>query len=52
MNAPTKTREVEETTGRRSGIDRWLVVSGPLAIDDDPIWDEDAERNGDHVATA
>ena len=43
MNALTETREAEETMSRRSGIDRWLVVSEPLAVDDDPRWADDAD---------
>jgi hypothetical protein len=50
MNAPTTTREVAETAGQWSGIDRWLAVSAPLAIDDDPDWVERDEGRPDEAA--
>lgn len=37
MIALTEAREREEAA---SGEDRWLAVSAPLAVDDDPDWDE------------
>jgi hypothetical protein len=36
MSALIETRESEEAASRRDPIDRWLAVSEPLAIDDDP----------------
>ena len=33
-------REREETASRRESLRRWLAVSEPLAIDDDPDWDD------------
>jgi hypothetical protein len=35
----SQTREPEETASRDS-TQRWLAVSEPLAVDDDPDWDE------------
>jgi len=35
-----ETREREATASLDDSTDRWLTVSEPLAIDDDPDWDE------------
>lgn len=40
MHALTERREPEETASLDDPTDRWLAVSEPLAIDDDPDWDE------------
>ncbi len=40
MRALTETREREETASRRDSLHRWLAVSAPLAVDDDPDWDD------------
>ncbi len=37
VSALAEAREREETA---SGEDRWLAVSAPLAVDDDPDWEE------------
>jgi hypothetical protein len=39
MNARNEKREREETASRDDSLGRWLVVSEPLAVDDDPDWD-------------
>jgi hypothetical protein len=45
MSALTETREREETARRENPMDRWLAVSKPLAVDDDPDWEiADSER--------
>ena len=31
--------EREETASRHDPMDRWLAVSEPLAVDDDPDWE-------------
>ncbi|HET6171356.1 MAG TPA: hypothetical protein VFD90_02045 [Gaiellales bacterium] len=33
----------KNAASRHRGIARWLVVSQPLAIDDDPDWEPDGE---------
>jgi hypothetical protein len=38
MHALQDERVAAETTSRDRSIDRWLVVSEPIAIDDDPDW--------------
>jgi hypothetical protein len=40
MRALMEMREPEETASREPATDRWLAVSDPLAVDDDPDWDE------------
>ena len=40
MHALSDRRESEETASRGDHSDRWLAVSEPLAVDDDPDWDE------------
>jgi hypothetical protein len=35
----TEMREPEETASRRESTRRWLAVSEPLAVDDDPDWE-------------
>jgi hypothetical protein len=40
MRALTEPREREETASRHDSMQRWLAVSEPLAIDDDPEWDD------------
>jgi len=39
MSALIETRESEEAASRHDPMDRWLAVSEPLAIDDDPDWE-------------
>jgi hypothetical protein len=53
VNALSEKRETEETTSSelRRKLERWLVVSEPLAIDDDPHWDY-AEWGPDHEVGA
>jgi hypothetical protein len=40
MRALMEMREPEETANRDRAIDRWLALSDPLAVDDDPDWDQ------------
>jgi hypothetical protein len=39
MSALNEMREREETASRHDPMDRWLAVSEPLAVDDDPDWE-------------
>jgi hypothetical protein len=51
MRALTEPRERRETASRHDSMQRWLAVSEPLAIDDDPEWDDsDSERWPDEFA--
>jgi hypothetical protein len=43
MSVLNEMREREETASRHDPMDRWLAVSEPLAVDDDPDW-ENADR--------
>ena len=38
MGAQSEMCEVEETATRDRERDRWLVVSEPFPVDDDPDW--------------
>ena len=49
MNALTDRRESEGTASRE---DRWLAVSAPLAVDDDPDWDEPLPDHLSHERSA
>jgi len=51
MKSAPETREAEETASRGMTIDRWLAVSQPLAIDDDPEWNN-ADAEADHEGAA
>jgi hypothetical protein len=53
MNALEIKRVAAEAASRDHLVDRWLVVSQPLAIDDDPDWGDtlDATR-WDHEPAA
>jgi hypothetical protein len=40
MRALEDRREVEEAASRERTLARWLAASEPLAVDDDPEWDD------------
>ena len=40
MQALEQEREAVEAASRVRSIERWLAVSEPLPVDDDPSWDE------------
>lgn len=44
MRAPSEKRDAEEAASSDRAIDRWLAVSEPLAVDDDPDWEESARE--------
>jgi len=51
----TETFTPEETASSDREIDRWLAVSEPLAIDDDPDWellDVDLWRDAPHLRSS
>jgi hypothetical protein len=47
-----ETRESEEAASRHDPMDRWLAVSEPLAIDDDPDWENADSEQGGALLTA
>ena len=40
MGAQSEMCEVEETATRDRECDRWLAVSEPFPVDDDPDWEQ------------
>jgi hypothetical protein len=44
MDALMERREGRQTASREREIERWLVVSAPLAVDDDPQWKDSLEE--------
>jgi hypothetical protein len=48
----TETREREEAESHHESIHRWLAVSQPLAVDDDPDWDDPGSQSWSYDHTA
>ena len=44
MDALMEKREGRQTASREREIERWLAVSEPLAVDDDPQWKDSLEE--------
>jgi hypothetical protein len=44
MEALIEQRERQQTASREREAERWLAVSEPLAIDDDPYWTDSLEE--------
>jgi hypothetical protein len=40
MRVPSEMYEVEETAARERERNRWLAVSEPFPVDDDPDWEQ------------